>query len=296
MVEKINSRFFAFGCSFTSYAWPTWADIIGKEFEIYENWGRVGAGNCFIFNSLVECDLRNTLTPQDTVVIMWTNVTRDDLYTDEWVLLGNRYNRSPNMLTQSIRGYYIRDLALIYAAKKLLDSIGCRYIFTSMVSLLNPNQVSLEQSKDNIDDLVELYQPLLNHIRPSVHEAVFNNNWNSRKFRENTQPFRKKYEEVAGEDWPSFDDFMLKKFDNVRSDIIKEIIDEDRWHWQKFLQATYRVDSHPTPSEHLEYIDLILPEFKISKNTRSWVEQIDMMLREHYNFTDFWEPVKLNRW
>ena len=45
------SRFFAFGCSFTSYYWPTWADIIGQEFsDRYYNLAMCGAGNEFMFH------------------------------------------------------------------------------------------------------------------------------------------------------------------------------------------------------------------------------------------------------
>ena len=73
-------RLYTFGCSFTQYFWPTWADILGQEFDYYENWGKLGGGNQFIFNSIIECSLRNKLTPNDTVAIMWTNVTREDRY------------------------------------------------------------------------------------------------------------------------------------------------------------------------------------------------------------------------
>ena len=35
-MEKI-SRFFAFGCSYTNWPHPTWADFIGINFEEYYN-------------------------------------------------------------------------------------------------------------------------------------------------------------------------------------------------------------------------------------------------------------------
>ena len=50
---KKYKRFFAFGCSFTNYYWPTWADIIGQDSNFYENWAQPGAGNHFIFNSIM---------------------------------------------------------------------------------------------------------------------------------------------------------------------------------------------------------------------------------------------------
>jgi hypothetical protein len=33
------SRFFAFGCSYTRYAYATWADYIGVNFDEYYNYG-----------------------------------------------------------------------------------------------------------------------------------------------------------------------------------------------------------------------------------------------------------------
>ena len=47
-------RLFAFGCSFTGYGWPTWADIIGQSFDYYENWGKSGIGNYLISSRVVE--------------------------------------------------------------------------------------------------------------------------------------------------------------------------------------------------------------------------------------------------
>ena len=40
-----TGRLYTFGCSMTSYFYPTWADILGQEFSYYENWGEPGAGN-----------------------------------------------------------------------------------------------------------------------------------------------------------------------------------------------------------------------------------------------------------
>ena len=47
---KKYKRVFAFGCSFTCYRWPTWADLIGKQCEgaEFRNYGKSGAGNLFI--------------------------------------------------------------------------------------------------------------------------------------------------------------------------------------------------------------------------------------------------------
>ena len=54
--QKIK-RFFSFGCSFTRYAWTTWSDIIAEELKVpYYNYGGAGAGNQYIFNTVMQAD------------------------------------------------------------------------------------------------------------------------------------------------------------------------------------------------------------------------------------------------
>jgi hypothetical protein len=175
-------RLFTFGCSFTQYFWPTWADILGKEFDHFENWGKLGGGNQFIFNSIIECSLRNKFTPDDTVVIMWTNVTREDRYIkDNWETHGNvftTYFYSPEFLHRyfDIKGCFVRDLAVIHAAKNYLENLGVKFIFLSMVPIQNYDQYTIAEL-DEAQPLFDLYANTLENIRPSVYEKVFNYKW-----------------------------------------------------------------------------------------------------------------------
>jgi hypothetical protein len=217
-----KSRLFTFGCSFTQYFWPTWADILGREFQHFENWGKLGGGNQFIFNSLIECMLRNQLDTDDMVVIMWTNVTREDRYIkDAWATHGNVFTTqfySPEFLHRyfDIKGCLIRDMAVIAAAKKLLELSNIPHIFLSMVPITNIDQYTVK-SLDNVDDILSLHKDTISCIRPSIFEKVFDFDWSRNK--------------------------------NPKGDL------------------------HPTPLEHLEYLDKILPELPISKKTRKWVSK-----------------------
>jgi hypothetical protein len=74
-----------------------------------------------------------------------------------------------------------------------------------MVPLNNLDQYSVNPSPDN--DVIELYAPAIEKIKPSIYETVFNFDWFSRN--------------VNG----------IKEF-NI----------------------------HPIPSEHLEYVEKVLPE------------------------------------
>ena len=57
---KKYKRLFAFGCSFTCYIYPTWADIIyqslNEDCEFY-NCGRSGGGNLFISHRITEAKI-----------------------------------------------------------------------------------------------------------------------------------------------------------------------------------------------------------------------------------------------
>lgn len=171
-------RLFTFGCSFTQYRWPTWADILGKTFEHYENWGQAGAGNQYIFNSLIECDARNKLTSEDTVIIMWTNIAREDRYVNEkWVTPGNIFTQrvyDDHFIKNfsDIRGYLIRDLATISAAIQLLEKWEVGYHLLSMVPLDNFDQYLSDKVEDQ--DVIDLYSSALQKIKPSVYEIIFN--------------------------------------------------------------------------------------------------------------------------
>lgn len=229
-------RLFTFGCSFTQYwRWPTWADALGKQYDQYQNWGMCGAGNSLIFYSLIECHQRNQITSNDEVYIMWTNTSREDRYVkDRWLAAGNIYWTAGNQLPLDYilnftceRGYLIRDLATITAARHILDSIGCRYRFFSMVPLSDTNENSGLASNPNDTltadlDVRELYADTLSVIEPSVYEVIFNRNWESRE----------------------------------------GIIDPN----------TNRRDFHPTPLEHLEYLDLVCPGLITNDSTRSWMQ------------------------
>ena len=73
-----NSRLLASGCSYTSYCWSTWADILGREFSSYSQVGVGGCDNATVARSIVK-----HAQPQDTVIILWTSFDRWSFYNDD---------------------------------------------------------------------------------------------------------------------------------------------------------------------------------------------------------------------
>jgi len=218
MLVALGRRFFAFGCSFTNYRWPTWADILGQQYQHYENWGQAGAGNHYIFNAVMECDQRRRWQPNDVVVVCWTNVMREDRYHQDrgWITLGNIMT-SPiftrEFITDSVseRGNTIRDLAYVKAVKNLLELRGVTWRFLSMCSFqqLEPWD---DRQVSGCQDVFELYQDVLDCVSPSFVDVLGTGFWHH-----NTEHRRR---------------------------------DPDG-----------RVDYHPTPREHLQYVNTVLPEW-----------------------------------
>jgi len=219
------SRLFTFGCSFTNYRWSTWADCLAPEFDRFENWAQSGAGNHYIFNSVMEADQRHQFGAGDTVVVCWTNVMREDRYTDCWQTLGNVttcpvYNKDYVCDAVTERGCLIRDLAMIKATQVLLkQKHNVNWRFLSMCPIDNSQQ--FDDSVSQQQDVLDLYQDVLNNIMPSYRETVFQSGWRN-----------------SG-------------------------------------------DPHPTPAEHLAYLDAVLPGWVTNQDTRVKIAQESINLNKH---------------
>ena len=73
-------RFFAFGCSYTKYTAFTYADFLGHQFQEYHNYGQPGAGNRYIFLAFVKSLHHFDFNPNDTIVVQWSSLLREDRY------------------------------------------------------------------------------------------------------------------------------------------------------------------------------------------------------------------------
>jgi len=145
------NRLFVFGCSFTSYIWPTWADMLGIEFPYYENWAISNTGNRAIAERVAECNAKNKFTEQDTVIVQWSSHTRHDWFIDEkdpiteenigWAV--NRVKgRKPKFqklvdYIYSDKAYSMNTLNFVSMIQALLEQTKCKWFMTSIGDLRN---------------------------------------------------------------------------------------------------------------------------------------------------------------
>ena len=233
-------RLFTFGCSFTKYFWPTWADIVARDYDFYVNWAKIAVGNAYISASIAEANLKYKFTKEDTVLIMWTYPTREDRYTHMWCTT-NLFNLDPFHnhlgLTEdwvkkyiTTRGLFYKNITSIYFTKKMLDGIGCNYKMLQLVDITKTCHFNYSINSNNsnyIEDLIKNFREVIDILQPSICDVVFKGDWKN-----------------IESPWPDF----------------KE-----------------RPDQHAIPAEHLEYLKKVI-NFTPSKETENWVNKMNELV------------------
>lgn len=159
------NRFFAFGCSYTNYLWPTWADIIARDLGIeYHNYGRAGFGNVAIECEILRADIEHKLTKNDLVIIMWSHWNREDRYiAGEWKPRGNIFTND-FYDRPFIKKYWDFDNDIIKNSTSIIV-INKAYqgIISFQSSIMPPGDFeSKKYHKDkNSNDLFRFYSPYL---------------------------------------------------------------------------------------------------------------------------------------
>jgi len=275
------SQLFTFGCSSTSYNWSTWADILGREFNKFENLGQNAAGNTLIFNKILQCIAEGRISKSSTVIVMWSDINREDRYVgNDWIAPGCIYNQ--NVYNEGFMeyvdpvGFFIRDCAHIAAVTHALESTGCNFIFLSTMPLdgtakeyLKLSWLEKILSSDKISLYRHIYEKYFDLIRPSLLEVVFKGSWYNR--RDDLVKDRNWYEKLRSRTdafiLPAIQDLENGNIDN-ESDIAKFLLDKmNAATIEEIIEYRLweRVDHHATPLMHLEFLQKVLPEFTISK-------------------------------
>jgi hypothetical protein len=184
----MKRRLFTFGCSFTNFKWQTWADIVGTQFEEFQNWGKTGAGNFFISSSVYECHAINKITKDDVVLIMFSSIDRFDFINQNsyFETNGSIYGDSHSLSREFVYNKWSEEFGVyntwfsISSVKQLLDSIGCEYRLMKAFNFnqvdgpreylkpLNPNQ-RLDICLELINDMVKGENIMEFHVNRNQH-------------------------------------------------------------------------------------------------------------------------------
>lgn len=231
-------RLFTFGCSYTWFMWPTWADLLSVEFDQYENWGHVGLGNRAIAERIAECHAKHKFTADDTVIVQWSTTLRHDWHSDRpvvnppgWQTGGNAfseinikfYNEDWYSKFYSEKSWTMHTLNSILLAQGLLESTGCTWRMTSIGDI--------RKLGADIDKDVWNYE----RIAISPQELLA------------TYVLWKRYPEYAPYKviWEQYEDKWLPA---IMPTATKN--DELYWHFQAEYDKKPWKEGHPTPEQH----------------------------------------------
>lgn len=77
---------YTFGCSYTNYAYPTYANYLAPYFKTHFNCGFPGSGNRAIFNKIALLLHKKQIKENDVVTIQWSALAREDkMVNHEWL-------------------------------------------------------------------------------------------------------------------------------------------------------------------------------------------------------------------
>jgi hypothetical protein len=253
-------RIFAFGCSFTCYSWPTWADLISLEapHAVYSNYGKAGMGNLGISVRIIEASKRFNFTSDDLILVMWTTFCREDRWLrGNWFTQGNVYASTyPKDWVQEYTdpfGYKVRDHALIYSTTQYLKSLECDSI------LLKSSPFAYIEGIEDSD--VADYESLGRQL-----EFIY----------------KKDYDEMPIDFYTSMGNIWNKGPE-------QEFLDD----WDKDKKPRWRKDRHPWTTEYLNYLNFI--GIKLSDNTKKFAIESDLWMSRKPRVTEMHEKFNFLR-
>lgn len=268
-------RFFAFGCSFTNYVWPTWADIIAQDIPFYENWGHQAAGNEFIFNSVIEADIRHKFTKDDLIIIMWSSTSREDRYVNnQWKhatidqqadVYGSQWVRK---FSTDTRTHLIHDYAYIKSIQDLLDSKDCTWVNLVM------HPIAKNIYSDNL-------AKKLNIVSELDKRTYWYNSWNTLCSGNYTNDFFEVFE----------DSDIISLYQDIFKNIQASYECVETFTKRDFKSTPIvdgRINTHPTPQQALAFLDLVWPNNTLSDQAREYTAYWDQQI---YLNTDWSKPI-----
>lgn len=245
------SRFFAFGCSYTRYAYATWADYVGVNFDEYYNYGRGGASNNYILSRFIEADLTHKLNSDDLVIVMLTGFGRISYipksskgYVD-WVTNGDMFEYYRNTKDSNISSFLVNMYSdnwaiefswqAAHTIKQILTSKNIPHKF--LMSINNRHYLDYDGSKWGRSDIIaESYRNKTQSIYDLLDVSESLDEWKERKF-----------------------------------------VNKDYTIW---IEENNRLDCHPTQKMHFEFVREKMPEFITDKSLDALVKVESLFIND----------------
>jgi len=239
-----EGKLYTFGCSFTKWHAKTWADYLSYFYKSYENHGKGGVGNRFIFHKVIKNIDR--FNPNDTIIVQWSGLLRVDLMNeDEYMSIGEPYGDDEYTRSKLPIDYIEKCLSIQQQISEFINYTKCLNILFKSMNL-NYKFLFMFNPLFKDEKKYMLGEPL--SINSDMHH---NRNLDIQK--------------------------ALNKNKNMISEI-RHTIDNDSYIKESIFEyqllnekQSNRKDYHPLSSTHLDYcLKNILPELGIIPNSSDY--------------------------
>jgi len=255
-----KNRLFTFGCSHTKYRWPSWADILGLNFNEFYNFGRPGSGIFYMMYQFTFGNEHFKFTEDDTLIFMLSDEARIDIIKEnDWLVAGLAFN-STHIFGKKLFDHYSEVHAVestyiyVYYLKKMLDEIGCNY------------------------EIMYAFPPLIE--KKELYSENLINIWN-KKFN------------LTNTNIKSLTEFC-KSINDIQYSFYRDentIIDDKKL-------PTYYIDNHFSVLGHLEYIKKYLNEYysnKFDDIVYEWHNKVPIDKHESEVINMFYNTINKNK-
>jgi len=130
-------KIITYGCSFTKYTYPSYADILANDYVV-DNFGRSGCGNDYIHYNVLKDFRNNKLSKYNIIIVQWTAYTRYNYLNrhNQWMgmdgCIWDNYQNIPLWKTirhiYNDRYEYDRQTNYIIGTKNTLDNLDATVI------------------------------------------------------------------------------------------------------------------------------------------------------------------------
>lgn len=276
-----DRRLFVFGCSYTNYAWPTWANFLSIEYKNFQNWAMPGLGNRAIAERVAECCCRHEFNKNDLVIVQWSSHLRNDWYNVDNTQTGMGGWRTRGSIFNYINleriydrkwierfwfepAYIMHTINNIRLVQGLLESTGCEYYMTGMGDIR-------EIGADIITDTIHG-----ENVSGSAEDRA-----NSKLIGKHLLYYREPAFEIYEKQiWQDRADKWLTPLNPFAADYPEH----NFYFVDKTSKAEYQ-DYHPTPKQHV---------FWIEKNLRDRLRLTDDAINEMHKFADLVHAMQPN--
>lgn len=250
-------RVFTFGCSFTNYEWPTWADILLYGNNGY-NMGISGSGNESMLYRIMEADRKFNFTQEDEIVVMFTTPIRWDIINGtipRFLGYGQVTNVDEvskyNGELYTVDSLCFKSYYSILAIKNYLENRRIKYTFSSITNIYEDvdNYFEVVEVSKELNDLINYVKTEVIFDLPSVYDFLNNNGYVKNKMW------------GVSKKWKNYNDYHPRPhqyFKYVKKHILPKLNIDLKMTMEDISKIEYDID---IATDMVDYMDLFREKY-----------------------------------